>query len=206
MIKNIIFDIGGVLIDLNVRKTFDCFGGRFQQYFEKKMPNEFEAVLKEFERGEISADKFRNETSKIFAMRMSRAGFDLCWNAMVGQMDTNTILMLLELRKKYRLFVLSNINEIHYDYLVSQDYWEPALFEETYFSHLMGMRKPEKRIFEFVLSENDLATNETFYIDDTKEHILTADSLGIQTLHYNGKIPIYKQISDLFNFNLPELL
>jgi len=204
MIKNIIFDLGGVLVDLNPKETFKCFGGKLESFYGAQFPHEFIELMNQFERGEISADFFRESTCNMFSMLISKARFEMCWNAMIGSMHTNTILMLLELRKKYRIFALSNNNQIHYDYLIKKDFWEPFLFEETYFSHLVGMKKSEKRIFEFVLNDSDLNPAETFFIDDVLINIESAASLGIQTLHYDGKIPIYEKISQLFNIKLPK--
>ena len=206
MIKNIIFDLGGVLIDLNVKDTFDCFGGNFAKFYNKKLPEEFEKLVDDFNRGDISADTFRSQTMDIFSLMVSKAKFDNCWNAMVGDMHTDTIRTLIELKKKFKIFLLSNINEIHYDYLLTKDYWEPALFEKCYFSHLMGMIKPEKKIYQYVLSKNNLNTEETFYIDDSKKNVISASKLGINAYHYNGQEKIADLLQQLFKLTLPPII
>ena len=206
MIKNIIFDLGGVLIDLNVKATFDCFGGNFVKFYNKKLPQEFEKLVDDFNRGDISADTFRSQTMDIFSMRISKAKFDNCWNAMVGDMHTDTIRTLIELKKNFRIFLLSNINEIHYEYLLTKDYWEPALFEKCYFSHLMGMIKPDKKIYKYVLSENNLRPAETFYIDDSQKNILSANELKIAAYHYDGREKIANLLQRLFNITLPPII
>ncbi|HWZ34763.1 MAG TPA: HAD-IA family hydrolase, partial [Mucilaginibacter sp.] len=95
--------------------------------------------------------------------------------------------LLLDIKKKYRTFLLSNINAIHYDYV--HDYLQREydmkdnsdLFEKVYYSHLMGKRKPDAEIFEQVLRENDLDPTETLFIDDSPQHLETARKLGLQT-------------------------
>jgi len=94
---------------------------------------------------------------------------------------------LAQLKHKYRTFLLSNINAIHFDfvhtYLKSEFGMEnnDDLFEKTYYSHLMGKRKPDAEIFEQVLQENNLNPAETLFIDDSPQHLETAKKLGLQT-------------------------
>jgi putative hydrolase of the HAD superfamily len=95
--------------------------------------------------------------------------------------------LLLNLKNKYRTFLLSNINAIHYDHIMAYLKTEfgfdgnDHLFEKTYYSHLTGKRKPEPEIFEQVLKENDLDPAETLFIDDSPQHLAAAQKLGIQT-------------------------
>ncbi len=206
MIKNIIFDLGGVLVNLNVKATFDCFGGNFAKFYNKQLPEEFIKLEEDFNRGDISADIFRSKTMDIFSLLMSKAKFDNCWNAMVGDMQTETIRTLIELKRNFKLFLLSNINEIHFDYLLTRDYWEPALFEKCYFSHLMGMIKPDKKIFQYVLSENNLKPEETFFIDDTQKNVISASNLGINAFYYDGQEKIANLLQRLFKFTLPPII
>jgi len=199
--KNIIFDLGGVLIDLHEQKTIDCFGGaNISAFYSKKLNPAFISLAHSFEKGEISSDQFRNGVSNLFRLKISKAKFVMCWNAMIGDMPTYRIEMLLELREKYNIFVLSNTNEIHQKYFTKQDYWEPALFDGVYFSHELGMRKPEKEIFELVLEENNLVPEETYYVDDNADNIEAANNLGIFGSYAEGEILLL--FRHFFNINI----
>ncbi len=181
-IKNIIFDLGGVLINLDSSKTEECFGEKITTFFDKKINSTFFDILCKYERGEIKSKVFREEVSKIFGFNLSKKCFNKCWNAMIRDMPTNRILMLLKLREKYNIFLLSNTNTIHYNYFTKQDYWESKIFKKLYFSHEVGMRKPEPEIFKLVLNENKLKPEETLFLDDTKANIEAAQKLGINSV------------------------
>ena len=94
-----------------------------------------------------------------------------------------------EIKSKYRIFLLSNSNKIHFDKYntdLQQEYKInefDEIFEKAYFSFNMGMIKPNKDIFQFVLSQNNLKANETLFIDDSIQHINTAKELGLHTFH-----------------------
>ncbi len=187
-IKNIIFDLGGVLINLDATSTKQCFGENITTFLGQDVNPLFFDILCKYERGEITSDVFRKKTSEIFNFSISNEIFDKCWNAMIGDMPANRIAMLRELKKKYNLFLLSNTNSIHCDYFTKQDYWDDGFFTKTYYSHVVGMRKPEQEIFNFVLNENNLLPNETLFVDDTKDNILAARELGINSLLVDREI------------------
>ncbi|MBN2892992.1 MAG: HAD family phosphatase [Bacteroidales bacterium] len=189
-IKNIIFDLGAVLIDLDASKTTKCFGTKISPLYAEKMNPDFINIAHKFERGELSAAKFRKKVCEIFNIVISSEAFDECWNAMIGTMPTNRINMLLQVRKEYRIFVLSNTNEIHNKYFMEQDFWESKVFEKVYLSNLVGMRKPEPEIFELVLNENNLLPEETVFVDDNAENIEAAKKLGIKALLVDKEVEI----------------
>ncbi len=179
-IKNIIFDLGGVLIDLYEGKTINCFGGaKISAFYGEKLNPKFIQLAYEFETASISADEFREGVSELFNLNISSQKFDECWNAMIGVMTENRHKLLVELSKKYRLFVLSNTNEIHYNFFTKQNYWKPELFEKVYFSHILKMRKPDREIFDFVLAENNLIAEETIFVDDNAQNVKSASEIGI---------------------------
>ncbi|MBN2664700.1 MAG: HAD family phosphatase [Bacteroidales bacterium] len=197
--KNIIFDLGGVLIDLNESKTIDCFGGaNISSFYTKKLNPAYVSLAQSFETGEISADQFRNGVSNLFNLKISKAKFDICWNAMVGNMPTHRIEMLLKVRENFKIYALSNTNIIHYQHFTKFDSWEPKLFNGVYLSHQLKMRKPDKAIFEFVLNENNLKPEETFFVDDIYENIEAANKLGIFGHHVKGEIlNLFKELLDI---------
>ena len=188
-IKNIIFDLGDVLVNLHKKRTIDCFdGAEVSTFYNSKLNPDFINLAHQFERGEISPTQFREKLSAIFKIVFSAEKFDKCWNAMIGTMSKNRIKMLYNLRKKYRLFVLSNTNEIHCEFFSKEDYWDNKIFETVYFSNELKMRKPEPRIFEYVLTENNLIPEETLFLDDNAENIASAEKLGIISVVVDSEV------------------
>ncbi len=189
MIKNIIFDLGGVLLNIDFQKTMDAFkklgadnineifSGYSQYYF-------FDA----FEKGLISPKEFRNEIRKFLKQNSTDEMIDEAWNAMLLDFPTERINFLLSCKNKYRTFLLSNTNAMHFPVYNKQLKEKfhindlSDLFEKAYYSYRLGLRKPEKEIFEIVLKENNLNPEETLFIDDSPINIATADKLGIKTI------------------------
>jgi putative hydrolase of the HAD superfamily len=188
-IKNIIFDYGNVIFRIDFRKaqhafkqlgisnTDDFFGHRQQdQIFDK------------FDRGEVSADEFRAYVKqKIGNPAITDQQITDAWNSLLLGIAPGNHDLLLKFKAKYRTFLLSNINDIHYTYIMNYlktDFGfenNEHLFERTYYSHLIGKRKPEIDFFEQVLAENNLKAEETLFIDDSPQHLEAAKTLGIQT-------------------------
>jgi len=188
-IKNIIFDYGNVIfsIDFNrVQQSLKALGiSNVDEFFGHLQQD---AIFDAFDRGQISAVAFRDRIrEKAGNPSLTSDEIDAAWNSiLVGIADGNHEL-LLQLKSKYRTFLLSNINEIHYNYIMKYLNDEfgfdnnDHLFERIYYSHFTGKRKPEIAIFEQVLSENNLVPAETLFIDDSPQHLESAKKLGIVT-------------------------
>jgi putative hydrolase of the HAD superfamily len=189
-IKNIIFDLGGVIIDLSVDSTLRKFSELSGHPVNKVMETyharpEFYA----YEKGEITNDQFRSALKGIFGLKSLDSELDLCWNAMLGEIPAERIELLRDLKLKYKTFLLSNTNAIHLDCfsgIVKKSHniesLEP-LFHKTYYSHLLKMRKPDAEIYEYVLRDNNLKADETIFLDDNVANLKGAASVGIQTFH-----------------------
>jgi FMN phosphatase YigB (HAD superfamily) len=188
-IKNIIFDYGNVIFSIDFRKAQeafkalgiadpDAFFGHRQQ----------DPIFDQFDRGEVTEDQFRTYVrEKIGNPAITDQQITDAWNSLLLGIAPGNHELLLQLKDKYRTFLLSNINAIHYTYIMNylkSDFGfddNEHLFERTYYSHLVGKRKPQPDIFEQVLAENDLKPEETLFIDDSPQHLETARKLGIQT-------------------------
>ncbi len=202
-IKNIIFDLGGVLVNLDEAKTISCFGGEpITAFYDKKLNPEFIKLAHKFEVNDINEHEFRKKVCDIFNIVISSVGFDECWNAMIGTMPTHRIEMLLKLREKYNIFVLSNTNKIHYKCFSKKDFWEPKLFNKIYLSFEIGLRKPDPQIFEHILSENTLLPYETFFIDDNLENVKSAKEKGIIAKHIKTNQEIVKLFNNYFDLDI----
>src|SRR5690606_20515726 len=127
---------------------------------------------------------------------------DDAWNALLIGVPKGKHEILLQLKTKYRTFLLSNNNEIHYTYCmehIQEKYNVPdnsVFFEKTYYSHMMGKRKPDSEIFEQVISETDIVPAETLFIDDSPQHLETSEKLGFQTALCTKERPLEKIIDD----------
>jgi len=188
--KNIIFDFGGVIINIDFNlnyKAFEKLGARkLHNLFSKAEQTE---LFDSFEKGVITSGKFRLLACKILNLNISDKEFDKAWNSMLLDIPTERIELLRILRKRYRIFLLSNSNKIHFDkynsYLKKNHKVKgfEDIFEKAYFSFNLGMIKPDKNIFTYVLEMNNLKINETLFIDDSMQHINTAKELGLATFH-----------------------
>jgi len=189
-IKNIIFDLGGVIINLSVDATVKKFskltGLSEETLYQKLIKSD---LFKEHEKGTVSDKDFRDRVRSILDVTCTDGEIDESWNAMLLDVPNERIELLKHLKKRYRLFLLSNTNEIHllrFTQTFAALQGNPSLdnlFEKVYYSHRMSMRKPDREIFEFVLNENALVANQTLFLDDNIDNLNGAASVGIKTFH-----------------------
>ena len=200
-IKNIIFDFGGVILNIDYQLTVEAFKeigfDNFENVFSKASQNQ---LFDNLEIGLINPQEFRDGIRKISKRNFSDERIDYAWNKIILDLPEKRILLLKELKTKYRTYLLSNTNKIHYDlyitYLQKYGYKDfNEIFEKAYFSHEIKMRKPNKEIFEFVLAEQQLIPEETLFIDDSIQHINSAKNSGILTYHLTNN----EDITDLFD-------
>lgn len=188
-IKNIIFDYGNVIFSINfarVQQSFKAFGiSNVDEFFGHLQQD---PIFDAFDRGQITAAQFRDRIrEKANNPDLTDPEIDAAWNSILVGIAEGNHELLLKLKEKYRTFLLSNINEIHYDFILKylkRDFdfdSNEHLFEKIYYSHFTGKRKPEIAIFEQVLNENNLNPAETLFIDDSPQHLAAAQTLGIKT-------------------------
>lgn len=188
-IKNIIFDYGNVIFNIDFLKAQQAWNqlgiNNAADFFGHKQQDQ---IFDKFDRGEVSAEEFRDYIRlKSGNPKLTDEQINAAWNSMLLGIEPGNHELLLNLKGRYRTFLLSNINAIHYDHIMNYlktdfDFdGNDHLFEKTYYSHLTGKRKPESRIFELVLNENNLEPAETLFIDDSPQHLAGAEKLGIQT-------------------------
>ena len=188
--KNIIFDLGGVLLDIDYQKTIDAFEKLGLQHFEA-MFSQFkaDALFEKLETGHISETDFYAAIKERTELPLLNIEIDDAWNALILNFRTESLQLLDRLSANYKLYLLSNTNSIHLKYfkkLFTQETGKPLLdayFIKAWYSNEIGLRKPGAQIFEFVLAEENLKAAETLFIDDTLINIETAVSLGLKTNH-----------------------
>lgn len=185
--KNIILDYGNVIFSIDFKITQDAFVAlgisdidRFYGHLAQ------DDIFDRFDRGEVSSAEFRDAIRQVtHRPELTDEAIDEAWNSLLLGVRAGHHELLLDLRSRYRLFLLSNNNAIHYDWIMNHLKAEFGLenneqfFEKDYYSHLMGMRKPNPDIFEYVLKKHHLKPEETLFIDDSPQHIATAKKLGL---------------------------
>jgi putative hydrolase of the HAD superfamily len=186
--KNIIFDLGGVLLNIDYKLATKAFSDLGLTDFDKLFSKAHQTKLFDlYEKGQISSETFRNHVKSCFNIPIDDSTINNAWNTMLLDFPPERLLLLQQLKTKHRIFLLSNTNEIHIQYInnyFQETFGIPDLsgyFEKVYLSYEVGMRKPDAEIFELVLSENKLDPNETLFIDDSIQHIEGAKKLGIHT-------------------------
>ena len=191
-IKNIIFDLGGVILDIDeniVYKELEKLGISVSELAHSK---EFIELISKFDTGIYTAPTFRKKAKALLGLeKMTDQKFDSIWNAMLLDIPRERIEAIEQVKKHYKIFLMSNTNEIHYDLYVRDlqlrfGYKEfDALFDKSYFSFDIHLEKPDPRFFEMILDHEGLVPEETLFIDDTETNIKVAKKLGIRTYHIN---------------------
>jgi glucose-1-phosphatase len=190
-VKNLIFDLGGVILDLSVDKTLQAVAD-LSNLDKKEVTNRYlsgEGFLL-YEKGLISDTEFRDYVRKVYAVTAGDDQVDAAWNAMLLGLPISKLELLQELMKEYQVYLLSNTNTIHLRY-INEMMLPPVAgvssldpyFHKAYYSHLMNKRKPDADIFVQVLEENNLKPSETLFLDDNLQNVEGARVVGMQAVH-----------------------
>ena len=205
-IKNIIFDLGGVIMNIDFKKTENAFADLgftdFKQYMTQFHITPF---FEEYETGKIDEAAFIKGIQQIAGKPITAQQIIHAWNALLLDFPLARIDLLEKLKRHYRIFLLSNTNELHYNefqqtlHALTGKTLED-IFEKTYFSHTAHLRKPDVAIYRLVLDENNLNAAETLFIDDTASNFAGAEEIGIQTFHLKPpmditSMPLFKDIA-----------
>ncbi|HDP54900.1 MAG TPA: HAD family phosphatase [Bacteroidetes bacterium] len=202
-IKNIIFDLGGVILNIDYRLTIDAFKNLGLSNFEEMFTQAQQVGLfDQLDKGLVTPAQFRDGLRQISGVALSDKQIDDAWNAMLLDFPTKRLEVLKSVKNHYKTFLLSNTNAIHieeYNKILQQTFGVGNLsvfFDKEYYSHIINMRKPDAETFEIILKENNLNASETLFIDDTQQHVEGAKKLGILAYHLN--IPAGESIEKLF--------
>ena len=199
MIKNIVFDFGDIFINLDKK----LFAEELQKLQVSQESEEILPILQQYEMGLMSTEEFLVFFQK--KLNVSQANLIKAWNSILLDFPQQRLAFIQELAnsKKYRLFLLSNTNDLHISWIKNN--WGMELynafkicFEQFYLSHEINLRKPNNNMYEFVLKTNNLIAEETFFIDDTKENTVAAKALGI---HIWNLKPGKEDVLELFTKN-----
>lgn len=188
-IKNIIFDLGGVILNIDLHRTAHAFTAlgvqNFSQYFTMVHSD---PLFKRLETGKETDAGFYESIRQATSITSTDREIDAAWNAMLLDFPPRRIETLKSLSKKYRLFLFSNTNAIHHaafsgNFRGQFGFEFDSLFEKAWYSHLVGHRKPDVSAYEAVLELGGIPAAETLFIDDTLPNIEGARKAGLQAAH-----------------------
>lgn len=196
-IKNIIFDLGGVFLNIDFQLTNQAFIDlgviQFNEMFTQHFSNPLFELL---ETGKINEEEFYTAFRKESKTNLNNEQIKQAWNALLLDFPKERIDWLKSISKKYRIFLFSNTNQIHYDSFIEkfgmqhpgEDF--DSLFIKAYYSQNLGLRKPYPESFQAILDEQGLQANETLFIDDTIKNVEAAHELGLQTIHLKSPLTV----------------
>ena len=208
-IKNIIFDLGGVILNLDYTKTdkeFHRLGlNNFSKLYSKKKQSK---IFDDFEKGRFSAEKFIFLIKQSENLKVKDSDFINAWNAMLLEIPKERMEFIKRLKKDYNIYLLSNTNEIHikkFEADLRKNNWLRDFqdcFDQVYYSSNMGMRKPDYDCFNKVLEDHNLKAHETLFIDDSVQHIEGAKKVGINAYLLNKEDSILRLVPDIIQSEL----
>ena len=199
-IRHIIFDLGGVLLNIDYSLTETAFIdlgiSNFPELYSQMQQT---PLFDNFETGKIPREKFIEELQKLSPVHVTNEQVVQAWNAMLLDFPLRRLQLLQQLRLYHDLILLSNTNEVHeeaFNKILKDAHGAilPAYFDRVYYSHRIGMRKPSQEIFQRILKECGFEAMQTLFIDDSPQHIVTAKALGIQTIFLEKGMTIEKDI------------
>lgn len=188
-IEAIIFDFGGVFLDIDYKKTSRAFKdlgmAHFDNYYQQSFTN---PLFADFETGKADDKKWLDGLRSESGCNLTDQQMINAWNAMLGKFRPTSIEFIKTLKNKLPLFLLSNTNVIHHEAfhnIHEQQFGNRKFdngFDKAYYSHIIQIKKPDAAAYEIILNENGLKASTTLFIDDTEKNIIGAKALGLQTL------------------------
>lgn len=188
-ISSVIFDLGGVIYGVDYYRTINAFRALGISHFEEVYAKAGQSDLfNTLEVGHISRTAFINQIKTLSTQEMTSSQIVNAWNGMLLGFMPDALACLKRLSSTYRLFLLSNTNEIHIQEIenrVGAAFFSDfcSLFEKVYLSHELGLRKPHPEVFTYILEEQHLLRNETLFIDDSIQHVQGAIKAGLNAYH-----------------------
>ncbi len=201
-IKNLLLDLGGVVLNVDYHKMVDIFKEygviNFDKHFTQAKQVE---IIDKFEEGKCTIEEFRNGIRDLVEVDLTDAQIDKAWFSMILDLPKERIELIGLLKLKYNVYLFSNTNELHIE-LLKKRYEEEfgfdifqMLFTKAYFSNEIKMRKPHPESFEWLLKDAGIKADETLFIEDSPQHIEGAKKVGLNTYWLTGG----ETINDLYD-------
>jgi epoxide hydrolase-like predicted phosphatase len=200
-IKNIIFDLGGVILNIDYKRPQEEFKKLGIKDVETLYSKQNQVELFDLlETGKISEKEFVQKIKESSDLEIADSEIITAWNSILLEFPLRRLQILQQLQLHYNIYLLSNTNEIHekaFNEMLKIQCGYPSLalfFDRVYLSHRVGLRKPDPNIFELVINENNLKIEETLFIDDSLQHIESASKLGLKTIHLKDNMTMENDI------------
>ena len=201
-IKNLIFDLGNVLYDIDFKKMNAAFASIGIEGMDKHFTlNKSHPLFLDLEMGFVNEQEFYEGVRTLVNLPLSNEQIQFAWNALLVGFRKNSIEWIKQNNNEYNIFLYSNTNQIHQDYFIAEfgnkvaNYPFVSLFKKPYYSHEMGMRKPDPASFTYILEKEGLVASETLFIDDNEPNIIAAASVGLQVLHLKEGMTVEKDMA-----------
>lgn len=189
-VENIIFDLGGVLLDIDYNLTLEAFEKLGVAHFDTMYSqSDADQLFQKLETGKISEENFYQEFGRFTGLHLSPEETRKAWNAMLLNFREESLQFLDNLSHRYKIFLLSNTNQIHIDWFKNKFYETKRekpfdeYFSRAFYSCDIGLRKPDLECYEWVLNELSVEAGKTLFIDDSQGNIEGAKKAGLQTIH-----------------------
>lgn len=201
-IKNLLLDLGGVVLNVDYHKMVDVFKEYGIMDFDKHFTQAKQVeIVDKFEEGKCSIEEFRNGIRDLVKVDLTDAQIDKAWFSMILDLPKERIELIGLLKLKYNVYLFSNTNELHIE-LLKKRYEEEfgfeifqMLFTKAYFSNEIKMRKPHPESFQWLLNDAEIKAEETLFIEDSPQHIEGAKKVGLNTYWLTGG----ETINDLYD-------
>jgi glucose-1-phosphatase len=185
-VKNIIFDLGGVLLNIDPKKTIEAFGqlGMEQLVGDKGLTYDHE-IFYQMEQGKITPDEFRAGVRKLISLEVTNDQIDAAWTAMLLDFPANRVKLVQNLSKDYKIYLFSNTNAIHVekyhsDFRKLHGIEVSSLFEIDFYSNEIGFRKPSPESFREIIRLSGIIPEESTFIDDSLLNVEAAIASGLK--------------------------
>ncbi len=193
-IKNIIFDLGGVILNIDYNKTIAAFEQLGIPNFETLYTQAKQTkVFDHYETGQIDSTKFVNHLKTMLPHPVSNEEIITAWNAMLEDLPSERLEFLSAVNKAYNTALLSNTNPLHLEVFhehLRLEHGQKSLqpyFDGVYFSSDIGSRKPNAAAFIYVCQQHNYHPSQTLFIDDSLQHVEGAQRAGLQSIHLNTR-------------------
>jgi glucose-1-phosphatase len=197
-VRNLLFDLGNVIIDLDIDKTFKEMKSLLRSDADK---NVIDRILIEYECGRVSTDIFINTLLSQSNRSVQALDIIEAWNAMLIGIPSHRLEMLRILKDNFNVYLLSNTNELHLEWVHRYlkrihdiNDFEQRFFDKAFYSHLVGDRKPMSSIYTHVIDDATVIPSLTLYMDDVQENIDVAESLGFKTYLVTQQVDIAEHL------------
>jgi putative hydrolase of the HAD superfamily len=188
-IKNIIFDLGGVILNIDLRKTQDAFTALGVKNIDEVFRmGHIDSFFKSYETGAIDDTAFIASVQNLAGIKLAPEIVIEAWNALLIEFPPERINFLKKIRSKYRLFLLSNTSALHhtrFHEIFKQEFGGSLddLFDKAYYSHIIKLHKPDTASYKLIIDENRLDPGETLFIDDSAANVEGAERAGLKGIH-----------------------